>query len=70
MNEEEKQKYCELLIDEIVSMYDVSKEDAIRAINDSVIQIIIDEYPSYVDHVPLSTWAEDIYNEMICRAME
>ena len=67
MSEEEKQKYCELLINQIVSMFNVSKEDAVRAVNDSAIQIIIDEYPSYVDHVPISAWAEDIYNEMFCR---
>ena len=64
MSESAKEIYCELLSDEIVSMFGVSKESAVVAVNGSAIQNLIRENPDYVDHVPLSCWAEEVHAEM------
>lgn len=64
MNERAKRIYCELLSNEIVSMFGVSKERATEAVNRSAIQKLIREDPDYVDHVPLSSWAEEVHAEM------
>lgn len=64
MSENAKAIYCNLLSDEIVSMYGVSKEQAVVAVNHSAIQTLIRENPEYVDHVPLSCWAEEVHAEM------
>lgn len=61
MSNENLLAYCELLINKIVDMFNVSKEDAVRAVNNPVIQLIFEEYPEYVDQVPISEWAKDIY---------
>lgn len=65
MNEQEIKRYCELLSNKIVTMYGVSKEQSNRAVQNSAIQTLIREEPEYVDHVPLSSWAEEVYEEMI-----
>lgn len=64
MSENAKAIYCNLLSDEIVSIYGVSKEQAVVAVNHSAIQTLIRENPEYVDHVPLSCWAEEVHAEM------
>lgn len=64
MSEQAKQLYCELLSEEIVIMFGVSKESAVSAVKNSAIQGLIRDYPEYIDHVPLSTWAEDVHTEM------
>ena len=65
MNEQEIKRYCELLSNKIVIMYDISKEQANHAVQNSAIQTLIREEPKYVDHVPLSSWVEEVYEEMI-----
>lgn len=55
MSEKAKMVYCELLSNEIVSMFGVSKEQAVEAVSRSAIQKLIRENPDYVDHVPLSS---------------
>lgn len=64
MNEIVRQNYLELLSNKIVSMFGVSKAQADSAVQKSAIQAMIREEPEYVDHVPLSSWAEDVYEEM------
>ena len=64
MSEQAKQLYCELLSEEIVEMFGVSKELAVNAVENSAIQRLIRDCPEYVDHVPLSSWAEDVHAEM------
>lgn len=64
MSESAMRTYFELLSQKIVSMYDVSKEQANHAVQNSAIQILIREEPEYVDHVPLSSWAEEVHEEM------
>lgn len=65
MSEQMRIFYCNLLSDKIVSMFGVSKERATHAVNNSAIQDLIREDPEYVDHVPLYSWAEDVYEEML-----
>ena len=57
--------YCRLFSDEIVTMYGVSKDEANYAVRNSAIQTLIREEPEYVDHVPLSSWAEEVHEEML-----
>lgn len=64
MNDQEIKTYCELLSNKIVAIYGISKELANYAVQNSAIQILIREEPEYVDHVPLSSWAEEVYEEM------
>lgn len=64
MSENAKKIYCDLLCDKIVSMFGVSKERAADAVSRSAIQTLIHENPDYVDHVPLSCWAEEVHTEM------
>lgn len=64
MSENAKRIYCDLLSNEIVSMFGVSKERAVAAVSKSAIQTLIRENPDYVDHVPLSCWAEEVHAEM------
>ena len=66
MNEQEIKRYCELLSNKIVVMYGISKEQANHAVQNSAIQTLIREEPEYVDHVPLSSWAEEVYEEIMC----
>lgn len=65
MNESVRRIYCDLLAWKIVDMYGISLERAKFGVAASAIQALIDEYPIYVDHVPLESWAEDVYEEMI-----
>ena len=65
MNEQEIKRYCKLFSNKIVVMYGISKEQANRAVQNSAIQTLIREEPEYVDHVPLSSWAEEVYDEMM-----
>ncbi|MGM9549985.1 MAG: hypothetical protein ACI3V5_09105 [Faecousia sp.] len=64
MSEQAKQLYFRLLSEEIVSMFGVTMESATKAVQNSAIQNLINDYPEYVDHVPLSSWAEDVHEEM------
>ena len=66
MNEQEIKRYCELLSNKIVIMHGISKEQANRAVQNSAIQTLIRKEPEYVDHVPLSSWAEEVYEEIMC----
>ena len=66
MNEQEIRKYCELLSNKIVVMYGVSKEQANHAVQNSAIQTLIREDFEYVCHMPLSSWAEKVYEEIMC----
>lgn len=61
MSNENLLAYCELLSSKIADMFNVPKEDAVRAVNDPAIQSIFEDYPEYIDQVPLSEWAKDIY---------
>ena len=65
MSEKAIRVYFELLSNKIVSMFGVSKEQAVFAIQNSAIQKLIREEPEYVDHVPLSSWAEEVHKEML-----
>lgn len=65
MGEKGIARYFELLSQKIVKMFGVSKEQADSAIQKSAIQKMIREAPEYVDHVPLSSWAEEVYQESI-----
>lgn len=64
MDEQEIRRYCELLSNKIVTLYGISKEQADYAISNSAIQTLIREEPEYVNHVPLSSWAEEVYEEV------
>ena len=64
MSESTIKTYIDLLSQKIVAMYGVSKEQANRAVQNSAIQTLIREEPEYVDHVPLSSWAEEVHEEM------
>lgn len=64
MSDKAMETYFDLLSDKIVAMYGVSKEAAASAVQHSAIQALIREEPEYVDHVPLSNWAEEIHEEM------
>lgn len=57
--------YCELLSNKIVAMFGVSKPQADHAVQHSAIQKLLREEPEYVDHVPLSTWAEEVHREKL-----
>lgn len=65
MNDQEIKTYCELLSNKIVAIYGASKEQANCAVQNSAIQTLIREEPEYIDHVPLSDWAEEVYEEMM-----
>ena len=65
MSEKAIRVYFDLLSNKIVSMFGVSKEQAVFAIQHSAIQKLIREEPEYVDHVPLSSWAEEVHKEML-----
>lgn len=65
MSEATIQHYCELLSNKIVAMFGVSKSQADRAVAHSAIQKLIREEPEYVDHVPLSAWAEEVHREFL-----
>ena len=65
MNEQEIKKYCKLLSNKIAMMYGISKEQANHAVQNSAIQTLIRDEPEYVNHVPLSSWAEEVYDEMM-----
>ena len=65
MNEQEIKRYCKLFSNKIVVMYGISKKQANRAVQNSAIQTLIREEPEYADHVPLSSWAEEVYDEMM-----
>jgi hypothetical protein len=65
MEEKTRRVYCDLLINEIVEMFQISYEDATYAVEHSAIQQLMDEMPEYVDTVPLDSWAKDVYNEYI-----
>lgn len=65
MSEKAIRVYFDLLSNKIVSMFGVSKERAVFAIQHSAIQKLIREEPEYVDHVPLSSWAEEVHKEML-----
>jgi hypothetical protein len=64
MDEKLRKQYCELLSEKIVSMFNVTKECADYAVENSAIQKLLDEIPDYVDHVPLEAWAYEVYNEL------
>lgn len=66
MDEKTRKIYCDLLVKKLISMFAMSYQDAVIAVESSAIQQLIDEDPKYVDHVPLSSWAEDVYKEYIC----
>lgn len=64
MSEKALKAYFELLSEKITDLYGISIEEASRAVQHSAIQTLIREEPEYVDHVPLSSWAEEIHEEM------
>lgn len=64
MSENAIKVYFDLLANKIANMFGVTREQATAAIQRSAIQKLIREDPEYVDHVPLSDWAEEIYGEM------
>ena len=66
MNGQEIKRYCELLSNEIAEIYGISKLQADYAVQNSVIQTLICEDFEYVCHMPLSSWAEKVYKEMMC----
>lgn len=65
MSEEAKKLYCELLAYEISKTYGIEIDQARYGVSKSAIQRLLDEDHRYVDHVPLYSWAEDVYNEML-----
>ena len=65
MKENIRKVYCDLLVNKIAEMFPISYEDAARAVENSVIQQLMDEMPEFVDTVPLDSWAKDVYNEYI-----
>lgn len=65
MSEKAMRVYFDLLASKIVDMFGVSREQAAFAIQKSAIQKLIREEPEYVDHVPLSSWAEEVHREML-----
>lgn len=64
MNNTVKARYLNLLAKEMVAMYGLSIDVAIAALKESAINTFINEHPEYVDHVPLSNWAEEVHAEM------
>lgn len=60
-----KKRYISLLVEEMVSLFGVSHEVALNAIHSSSFMEILKTYPQHVDHVALSTWAHEIYSEML-----
>lgn len=59
-----KREYLQLLAEEIVAMYGLSLEAVNLAIKGSAINALLDEYPEYVDHMPLASLAENVHREM------
>lgn len=64
MTEKERAECCRLLSSKIVSMFGVSKKCATDAVNQSAIQMLISEDAEYISHVPLSSLAEEVHEEM------
>lgn len=64
MSEEARRLYCELLAQEISKTYSIDIERARQGVAESAVQKLLDEDPRCVDHVPLYSWAEDVYAEM------
>lgn len=64
MSEKAIKEYLQLLSVKMSSMFDIPEDVAANAIQKSVIQELIRDMPEYVDHVPLSSWAEEIHKEM------
>lgn len=58
-------EYISLLCAKIVAMYSVSLEVARKAVEDCGMKQLFCENPEYVDHVPLSSWAKQIYDSQI-----
>lgn len=65
MDEGAKLVFCDLLAMKISEVYGVDLVRAKIGVLESGIQRIIDEDPEYVDHIPLLSWAQDVYAEMI-----
>ena len=65
MSEELRKLYCELLAEKIVQVYGIDLNRARYGVAESAIQNLLEEISEYVDHVPLYSWAEDVYEEMV-----
>ena len=65
MNEAIVQNYIGLLCAKIVAMYSVSMEVARKAVDDCKIKELFCDNPEFVDHVPLSSWAQQIFDARI-----
>lgn len=64
MSRREKKRYLSLLIEEIVVTYGISEDVASKAVMNGPIVQMLDDKPEFVDHVPISSWAKDIYTNI------
>lgn len=65
MTAEEREKFCELLVEELVEMYGLDESAAMEAVEGSAIQKSLKEIDAaFLCHYPLSAHAEIVYWEM------
>lgn len=61
MSENAKKVYLDILSDELVSMYDITKARSVELVECSPMRKLLQENAEYVAHMPLSNWAAMIY---------
>lgn len=61
MSNADMMRYLELLSDEIVSIYNITKEHSDELVAHSPMKELLQEDAEYVAHMPLCDWAEKVY---------
>lgn len=65
MTAEEREKFCELLVEELVETYGLDESSAMEAVEGSAIQKCLKEIDAaFLDHYPMRVHAEIVYWEM------
>ena len=67
MNEQNKNRFINLIAEEIEDMYGCTEKEARKAVRKSEVVKLLDEQPEFVDHVPLSSWTESIWAGKLSR---
>ena len=55
--------YNESIIKNLICDYKMEKDDAEKAVSQSVFQSLIKDYPDIVIHYPVDSWSKDIWRE-------
>lgn len=61
MSNSEMNQYLDMLSDELVELYGISKSQSVELVENSPMRKLLRKDSAYVTHVPISSWAEMIY---------